>query len=698
MPEVLVELLTEDIPARMQVKAADDLRALILKGLGEAGLLGLESQATAHSTPRRLVLVIDDVPPATPDLREERRGPREGAPEKAIDGFLKGNGLTSLDQAQLRQTPKGSFWFAIIESPGRATAALLPEVILAAIHAVPWPKSMRWASGSFRWVRPLRAINAVYDGKPLTGALDRGKREAPIAFTAETVGHRFLSPAPIPVSGFVAYREALRAAHVILDRGERRQRILDGAQTLAAAEGLILKPDDALLEEVTGLVEWPVPLIGQIDPEFMEVPPEVLVTSMRTHQKYFALTHPDGRLAPRFITVANMPPRTEGDRTIITGNERVLRARLSDARFFWDKDRATGLEERLPALARITFHARLGTVAERVERLETLARYIAGLIAAERDHAARAARLAKSDLVTDMVGEFPELQGLMGRYYALQAGELAAVADAIAQQYSPAGPGDQCPTEPVAVALALAEKLDTLVGFFAIDETPSGRGDPYALRRAALGVIRLILENGLALDLTPVLAEAYRLYSVDLPKPREAVIDDLLAFLADRMTVQLRAEGLRHDMVGAAVGVAGARNLVALKRRAEALQSFLGSDDGTNLLTAYRRAANIVRAEEKKGPLQLPAAADPARFTQPEERAVATVLAEIDATVAQALADGRDTDAMAALSHLRGPLDAFFDQVTVNADDPALRLNRLALLRAVQARLNQTADFSQIEG
>ncbi len=697
MPELMVELLTEDIPARMQAKAAEDFRSLMLKGLKEAGLPDLSAHATAHSTPRRLSLSITDVPPATQTTREERRGPRDGAPDKAIEGFLKGNGLTSLDQAERRETPKGVFWFAIIETPGRQTVDLLPGVIVDAIRAVPWPKSMRWASGSFRWVRPLSAIIAVFDGTPLNGALDRGKREEPLAFTNQTVGHRFLGPEPITVTHFAPYRDALRAARVILDREERKQAILERAEALAAAEGLRLKADSGLLEEVAGLVEWPVPLLGSIDQEFMEVPPEVLVTSMRTHQKYFACETADGQLAPRFVVVANMAP-TDGGKTIVSGNERVLRARLSDARFFWDKDRAIGLEERLPSLARITFHAKLGTVADRVERLETLARFLATRTGANGDQAARAARLSKSNLVTDMVGEFPELQGLMGRYYALGAGEPAAVADALAAQYSPAGPADTCPTEPVSVALALAEKIDTLVGFFAIDERPTGSKDPYALRRAALGVIRLVLENGLTLDLTPILEEAHRLYAAPLSLSAADTAEALLGFLADRMTVQLRAEGIRHDMVSAAVAVAGARDLVALKRRAEALQTLIGTEDGTNLLTAYRRAANIVRAEEKKGPLDLPTGVDAGLFAQAEESALATALAATRVPVAQALAGGDDAGAMSALATLRAPLDAFFDQVTVNADEPRLRLNRLALLRDVQAQLNQTADFSRIEG
>ena len=697
MPQLLIELFSEDIPARMQARAAEDLQRLITTKLAAAGLEIGSSQA--HSTPRRLALVVEGLASRTADVREERKGPRVGSPEQAVAGFLRGAGLASLDQCEQRDTGKGVFWFAVTEKPGRDTAEVLPGLISETIREFPWPKSMRWATGTFRWVRPIHHILAVFDGKLLEGSFDLGGKVGMMTFTDRTRGHRFLSPdAVITAGNFDAYRDGLLDAHVILSRDERRAKIAADAAEVAGSHGLVVAPDEGLADEVTGLVEWPVVLSGAIDQQFMDVPPEVLTTSMRTHQKYFATTDATGKLAPRFVVVANTTT-SDGGAAVIAGNERVLRARLSDAKFFWDQDRKVKLEERVPSLDAVTFHARLGTVAEKVSRMETLAAELAAFIpGADPDQARLAARLAKADLVTGMVGEFPELQGVMGRYYALGEGLGASVADAIAEHYKPLGPNDRCPTAPVSVAVALADKLDTLVGFFAIDEKPTGSKDPYALRRAALGVIRLIVENGLRLELTKVFTLAHKLQSADKLIPASDTAGQLLDFFADRLKVVLRDRGVRHDLVDAVFALGGEDDLVRLLARVEALQGFLGSDDGANLLVAYRRASNIVRIEEKKDGRTYGDAPEAGLLELAEEEALFKSLAAAEKNAVPLLAAEDFAGCMGALAALRAPVDAFFDKVTVNADQPPLRVNRLRLLSQIPATLNRIADFSRIEG
>lgn len=693
--ELLLEFFCEEIPARMQARAADDLKRLVTERLAANGLAF--TAAAAHVTPRRLALVVEGLPERTADVTEEKKGPRVGAPEAAVQGFLKSAGLTSLDQCEQRDTGKGVFLFAVSHRKGRATADVLSEIIPAVLTEFPWPKSMRWGSSSVRWVRPLHSIIAVFGGRPLEGGFDLGGAQGRIAFANSTRGHRFLAPDAFTVEGFADYRDKLRAAHVILDREERKARIKADAEALAAREGLTLSPDDGLLEEVAGLVEWPVVLVGSIDESFMDVPPEVLITSMRTHQKYFALLDGEGAMAPRFVVVANTVT-ADGGKAVVAGNERVLRARLSDAKFFWDQDRKVKLEERVPALKDITFHARLGTVADKVARVRLLAAELARAIGADAEAASRAALLAKADLLSGVVGEFPEVQGIMGRYYALGEGESPAVAEAIAEHYKPLGPSDRCPTAPVSVAVALADKIDTLVGFFAIDEKPTGSKDPYALRRAALGVIRLILENGLRVNLTPVFRAAHAAYRADGFAPTEAVAADLLAFFADRLKVVLREKGVRHDLVDAVFALGGEDDLVRLLARVTALQAFIGSDDGANLLTAYKRASNIVRIEEKKDGRAYDQEPDSDRFAQDEERALASALKGFGSLATAELQAGNFVECMTVLTNLRRPVDAFFDKVTVNAESADLRANRLALLSRIRATLNGVADFSRIEG
>ncbi|MGE0154125.1 MAG: glycine--tRNA ligase subunit beta [Reyranellaceae bacterium] len=692
MAELLLELLSEEIPARMQARAADDLKRLVGDGLKAAGLEF--SSAEAFATPRRLALVVDGLPVSQPDLREEKKGPRVGSPEKAIEGFLKGAGLASIDQAEKRDTGKGEFYFAVIEKKGGRTEDVLPGIVLTAMAALPWPKSMKWGDGSFAWVRPLQGVLAIFDGKALKGEVALGGTMAPVVFGDRTVGHRFHAPQSFAVTSFADYRDKLKKAYVVLDAEERKALIKDKAAALAKAEGLSVRDDIGLLDEVAGLVEWPVPYLGRIDEAFMEVPQEVLVTSMRAHQKYFACLESGGALAPRFVVVANT--RTEdGGKVVVAGNERVLRARLSDAKFFWDQDRKVKLAERVPALKDIVFHARLGTVAEKVDRIQALAAELLPFVPhADADLVRSAATLCKADLVTGMVGEFPELQGIMGRYYALHELEKRDVADAIAEHYRPLGPADVVPAKPVSIAVAVADKIDTLVGFWAIDEKPTGSKDPFALRRAALGVIRIVLENGLRLPLR----RAFEAAGKRMKTPPANLAADLLAFFADRLKVHLREQGVRHDLVSAVFALGNEDDLVRLMARVRALQEFLASDNGSNLLVAYNRAANIVRAEEKKDKKSYAGAPDPALFRQDEEKAVAAALDAAMPRVDKALAAEDFVAAMAALAGLRGPLDAFFDKVTVNADDAALRTNRLNLLTRIRSAMDRVADFSKIEG
>ncbi|WP_193185965.1 glycine--tRNA ligase subunit beta [Nisaea sediminum] len=688
MSELLVELFSEEIPARMQKKAADDLLQLLTDKLKKAGLE--YSSAVSHVTPRRLVAVIDGLPEKQPDTREERRGPKADAPEKALEGFLGSVGLT-LEQCEKRETPKGTFLYAVVETKGAETKAVLPGIVADAVKDFAWPKSMRWGRHAFRWVRPMHGVLAVFGGETLAGAIDLGGGE--LTFGNQTKGHRFLAPDAFTVTDFADYAAKLRAAYVIVDREERKQIIMDGATALAKAENLTLKPDLGLLEEVCGLVEWPVPVMGRIDEAFMDVPAEALVTSMRSHQKYFSAETADGSLAARFITVSNMKADAKRDATIRAGNEKVLRARLSDAKFFWDQDRAVKLESRRVKLSDILFYQKLGTVADKVARLEKLAAWLAGHVpGADAGKARRAAALCKADLVTEMVGEFPELQGIMGRYYALHDGEAPEVADAIADHYSPQGPNDRCPTAPESVVVALADKIDTLAGFFAIDEKPTGSKDPFALRRAALGVIRLIVENKLRLPLGEAFAEAAGLYQ-GLGAP-EGILD----FFADRLKVHLREGGVRHDLVSAVFALGGEDDLVRLLARVEALQSVLSTEDGANLLAGVRRAGNIVKAEEKKDGMSYDGAPDEGLLDQAEEKALSQSLVIAEQGADKALAAEDFEGAMAAIAGLRGPVDAFFDKVTVNADDASVRKNRLALLARVGATANRIADFSQIEG
>jgi len=688
MAEFLLEIFSEEIPARMQARAADDLRSMVTDGLGKNGITF--EAVRSYVTPRRLVLVIEGLPQAGPDVSEEKRGPRVGSPAQAMDGFLKSTGM-SVEQLEQRDTGKGVFYFAVINRKGRPTAEVLKEVVEGAMAAFPWPKSQRWGTNSIRWVRPIQSILALFGGAVVP--VEFGPAKA----GDMTSGHRFLAPETFRVKDFAEYLAKLRHAKVMLDPVERRHAILAGAETLAAAEGLTLKADDGLLAEVTGLVEWPVPLVGSIDDKFMDVPAEVLITSMRAHQKYFSLLKADGSLAPRFIVISNMETN-DGGKAVVAGNQRVLRARLSDAKFFWDTDRKQRLESRLPKLAERTFYASLGTVADKVERITALAGNIAGMIGADKAAAERAARLAKADLSTELVGEFPELQGLMGRYYALNDGETAEVADAIAAHYSPQGPGDSCPDAPVSMAVALADKIDSLVGFFAINEKPTGSKDPFALRRAALGIIRLVLDNGLRLPLSQVIFLASGHFKATLELSPGEVASDLLNFFADRLAVALKEKGVRHDLITAIFSLGGEDDLVRLLKRVEALGAFLDSDDGANLLIAYRRAANIVRIEEKKDGTVFAGTADQALLRQDEEKALSAALAEVGPALEKALAAEDFAAAMAALARLRRPVDAFFDKVTVNADEPALRINRLKLLALIGSAMGRVADFSKVEG
>lgn len=716
MAELFIEILSEDVPARMQVAAGDGLRAELTKRLADAGLAA--DHIEIETTPRRIALVARGLPIAQPDRTEEKRGPRVGSPDQALAGFLKAAGLRDIAQADQRDTGKGVFYFATSHVPGRPAVDILGPLVIDCLRALHWPKSMRWGGARFRWVRPLRGLIALFDGKPLAGGLQIGSvtiedgfapqtGDGVIPFGATTSFHRFLAPATITVTGWDDYVAALPAAKVMLRRADRAAAITAGIQARAAAEGLTLIDDPGLLEEVTGLVEWPVPLLGRIDDAFMDLPPEVLTTSMRTHQKYFALAKPDGTLAPRFALAANIDTADHGA-AIIAGNERVLRARLSDAKFFWDQDRKRGLENFAPALAKRVFNIHLGSDQRRVERMRDVALVIAdelGIKHAEygalsRYGIERAASLCKADLPSGMVGEFPELQGIMGRYYALHAGEDPAIADAIAEHYLPAGAGDRIPTQPLSVILALADRLVRLVGFFGIGELPTGSKDPYALRRAALGVIRIIVENGLRLPLLSLL-EAVRQTHDDVTLAgaafAEALDGQLLAFFTDRLKVELKEKGVRHDLVQA-VSALREDDIVRLLARVAALQAFIGTETGADLLAGFRRATNILRIEEKKDGTSVVGHPDPARYVQDEERALAAALADAQAAVNAALLREDYTGAMTALGGLKLPVDAFFTGVMVNAPEPDLRANRLELLAALRAAFTSIADFAAIEG
>jgi len=708
MAELLLELLSEEIPARMQARASEELGRLMGEKLKEARLAF--ARIETEVTPRRLTLVVDGLAGAQPELVEERKGPRVGAPETAIQGFLKSVGLARLEDCERRTLGNAEFWFARRKLPGQKTASVLPELIVAVVKALPWPKSQRWGSTSFRYVRPLHGILALLDGKPLKGELDLGG--GALRFGTRTVGHRFLAPKPFAVKSAADYRKKLRAARVILEREERKRIIAEGARALAAAEGLAVKEDAGLLEEVSGLLEWPVPLIGSIDANFMSLPREVLVISLRAHQRYFALLARNGGLAPRFVVVANMAAADRGA-AIVAGNERVLRARLSDAQFFWDQDRKTPLEARVPKLDTLVFHSELGTLGHKVARLQALAAELAAHVpGAGVDRVRSAALLAKADLVSGMVGEFPELQGVMGRYYALNDGETPAVADAITEHYAPLGPNDRSPTAPVSVAVALADKIDTLVGFFGVGLLPTGSADPYALRRAALGVIRIVLESRLRIPLAAIFEAAKKEYDAQnivrtgaggaAGRPPSGLAPDtskrLLDFFADRLKVHLREKGVRHDLISAVFALGGEDDLLRLLSRAEALAAFLKSEDGANLLVAYKRASNIVRIEEAKDKRHYDGGIVEGLLAETAENVLFQGLARAGSEIKVSLAREDFAAAMAALARLRPPVDAFFDKVTVNCEDRSLRENRLKLLAGIRAALGGVADFSKVEG
>ena len=687
--QLLLELFCEEIPARMQKRAADDLKNLITAGLKDASLSF--EDAHGYVTPRRLAIVVDGIPEAQPDVSEERRGPRIDAPEKAIEGFLKGNGVT-LDQCEKRDTGKDEFWFAVIDRKGRATADVLKTLLPESIHKLSWQKSMRWGEGSFRWVRPLQRVLCVLDGELLALEIAPG-----IPCGNVTTGHRFMGPEPFEVGFFDDYEKMLQHKKVILKVATRRKLIEEKATALAEADGFSLKRDPGLLAEVSGLVEWPVPLLGSIDAEFMALPDEVLTTSMRSHQKYFSVVAEDGKLAPRFVVVSNMEAE-DGGAAIVAGNERVLRARLADAKFFWDQDRKKTLESRVPLLAQMMFHEKLGTLQEKVARIEALAVVLAPIVGADSEQAKRAAHLCKADLMTGMVGEFASLQGVMGRYYAVAEGERPDVAQAIAEHYAPAGPDDMCPSVSVSIAVSLADKIDTLIGFFGIDEKPTGSRDPYGLRRAALGIIRMILENGIRLPLLTAFGKAAELYGAALPTGSCAISESLITFFADRLKVHLRSSGVRHDLIAAVFALGDEDDLVRLVSRVEALTRFLESDDGANLLAAHKRASNIVAIEEKKDSVRFDGAVDPALLTDANESALFESLTIVVAKIQPLLAEELYDDAMKVLAGLRNPVDKFFDAVTVNADDPATRQNRLHLLSQIGAAMGEIAEFNQVEG
>ena len=756
MPQLLIELLSEEIPARMQAQAAKDLERMARERLAAEGLLPEALKTFCGS--RRLTLVAEGLPEAQKDRHEEVKGPRSNAPEQALEGFLRKTGLTR-DQL----VDRDGVWFAHTHKPGRPTPEIVAEMLEGIVRNFPWPKSMVSGVSKLRWVRPLRRILCVFDGQIVPFEIDG------IPSGNVTEGHRFMgSGQPFTVKDFDAYAEKLEKHYVVLDPQERKDRILDAARTLCFARNLELVEDQGLLDEVAGLVEWPIPVLGDMDPVFLDLPPEVIRTSMRVHQRYFAVRDPrTGKLAPHFVTVANIDA-TDGGKTIALGNAKVLSARLSDARFFWEEDRRTSLEARLEKLKGVTFHAKLGAMYERVERLQMLAEALAPRVGADVAKAVQAARLAKADLTTGVVGEFPELQGVMGGYYATAEGLSPLVAEAIRDHYKPAGAGDEVPDRPVSMAVALAEKLDTLIGFYAIGEKPTGSRDPFALRRAALGVIRIVLGSEVRAPVRELVADWYRTLRcfvdpgralwVSTPKltvhlgaggraksqefavylrefdealldgppqvvamdrevdivfdrmqrepptgevlfafrPYDEVVEEVVAFFADRLEVWLRDRGQRHDLVSAIFAL-GDDDLVRIVARVTALDAFLKTDDGANLLAGYKRAVNILRAEEKKGPLPV---GEPLRMStsSPEELALIAAVADLGPRLDAALEAEDFAAAMRELSGLRGPVDAFFDKVLVNSDVSEERENRLRVLAKVRDAMGQVADFAQVTG
>jgi glycyl-tRNA synthetase beta chain len=741
MPDLLIELFSEEIPARMQGRARDDLRKLVTDGLVEAGLT--YASAGAFSTPRRLVLSVEGLTAESRPVREERKGPSVSAPAQAVEGFLRSTGLT-LDQLERRADKKGETFYAVVEKPGRQAAEIVAEVLDAVIRGFPWPKSMRWGSGSLRWVRPLQSIICLLSDE--TGAHVVPMSVDGIVAGNTTEGHRFMGNGRFVVSGFDDYAVKLKRAHVVLDSAEREAAIWQGAQNLAFAAGMEVVADPGLLAEVAGLVEWPVPLMGRIADQFLALPPEVLQTSMKEHQKFFSVKNPKTGRIEGFVTVANIEA-ADGGEVILKGNQKVLAARLSDAKFFWENDlrvAKAGMEEWAEGLKSVTFHNKLGSQADRIDRIAALAREIAPLVGADAGEAERAARLAKLDLRSAMVGEFPELQGVMGRYYALEAGEKPAVADAARDHWRPKGESDSVPLEPVSVAVALADKIDTLTGFWAIDEKPTGSKDPFALRRAALGVIRLVLGNGVRFSLLQkaylplsrrvvrehhagaphkpdVVREVKALgfdelarqlqgemvqatnerYQSDFPELRlraEAALLDLLAFFHDRLKVYLKDQGVRHDVIDACLAMPGNDDLTLLVKRATALSEVLKTEDGANLLQGFKRANNILSQAEQKDGVEYSFGADPKFSETDEERALFAALDRAEATISPAMQAEDFGTAMAAMAALRAPIDAFFTAVQVNSDNPIVRRNRLNLLHRIRAVCSGVADLTRIEG
>ncbi|MFK5997462.1 MAG: glycine--tRNA ligase subunit beta [Rhodobacterales bacterium] len=736
MADLLLELLSEEIPARMQLRAADDLKKRVTDGLVDAGLT--YASAAAFATPRRLCLTVEGLLSHSPSLREERKGPRVGVPEKALAGFLRGVGLT-LDQLEIRDDKKGQTYFAVIEKPGRPASDIIAEVIPQVIRNFPWPKSMRWGAGTLRWVRPLHSILCIMSG-------DDGAAVVPfdvdgIEAANLTAGHRFHAPEWFSVNGFDQYRAELKKAYVMLDSGERADHIREDAKNLAFAQGLEVVEDAGLLAEVAGLVEWPVVLMGDIADDFMELPAEVLQTSMREHQKFFSVRNPKTGRIEKFITVANRETADHGA-TILAGNQKVLFARLSDAKFFWENDLRVPLADMAAKLENVTFHNKLGTQAERVDRIAALAREIAPVVGADADMAEAAAKVAKADLMSEMVYEFPELQGVMGKYYAQKAGLDDAIANACADHYSPLGPSDMVPSAPVTVAVALADKIDTLTGFWAIDEKPTGSKDPFALRRAALGVIRLVLENGVRLNaysrlkreilVRCIIAESLNIQSMafEIGKTKwqllvseaeiESVIDknienfakskeellseaktksiDLLSFFHDRLKVYLRDKGISHDIIDACLAMPNNDDFTLLVNRAEALQAFIKTDDGTNLLQGFKRANNILTQAEAKDGVEYSYGAD-VKFAETDvERDLFAALTTAGETIEPAIKSEDFAAAMSAMAALRAPIDAFFDAVKINADNDIVRRNRLNLLGQIRKTMGSVADFTRIEG
>lgn len=702
MPDLLLELFSEEIPARMQARASADLKRMVTDGLVEAGLT--YASAGAFVTPRRLVLTVEGLTESSPTTSEERRGPKVGAPEKALEGFLRGAGV-SRGALEEREDKKGTFYYAKVTTEGREAQAIIAELIPQVIRTFPWPKSMRWGSGSLKWVRPLQSILCLLsreDGSEVVPFDVDG-----IAAGNTTEGHRFMAPGRFAVSSFDDYAAKLRAAHVVLSAQDRADAIWHDATNMAFAAGLEVVEDAGLLAEVAGLVEWPVVLMGEIAEDFLGLPAEVLQTSMREHQKFFSVRNPATGRIERFITVANRDTADAGA-TIIAGNSKVLFARLADGKFFWDNDlriARDGMDAWREALKNVTFERRLGSQSERVERIAALAREIAPMVGADPTAAETAARIAKADLSSEMVYEFPELQGTMGKYYALEAGlapEIAAVAE---EHYAPLGPTDDVPTAPLSVAVALADKLDLLTGFWAIDEKPTGSKDPFALRRAALGVIRIVLDGGLRIPLLGLIEKAMGPLGMSLPNADDE--DDytnldipvgLLSFFHDRLKVHLKAENIRHDVIDAALSMEPADDLTLVVARARALQSFLNTPDGENLIQGYKRSANILAQAEQKDGVEYRFGADAKYAETPEETALFDALEAARKAIAPAVAEEQFEAAMGEMAKLRAPIDAFFEAVQVNADSDIIRRNRLNLLHDITETCGSVADLTKIEG